>query len=105
MSDLQGKKSIDKGTILKELIKILEEMTSEWESGFGGAARMIGPGTRLVADLGLESIQVVKFANVIETCFRRRNIPFQKLLMPDNRIVSDLCISEVVDFLYIHLND
>jgi acyl carrier protein len=102
MESLRGNSRFVKETILGDLLKILEEMTSDWEMEFAGA---IGPETHLVADLSFESIDVVNLAITIEEHFQRRNLPFQKLVMtPDGRYVDDLCVSELVDFLCTHIN-
>ncbi|RMF84498.1 MAG: acyl carrier protein [Nitrospinota bacterium] len=87
--------------ILRDLLKILGEMTSDWEGGFAGA---IGPETRLAADLALESIHVVQLVVAIERHFQRQDLPFQQLFVPGDRSVDDLRVSDLVDFLYTHLN-
>jgi acyl carrier protein len=92
---------IDNSTILREIVHILEEMTSDWDTGFSGG---IGPATCLVADLGCESIDVVQFVVAIEERFKRRDFPIEKLLMVDDRYVDDLRVSDVVAFLHRQLN-
>jgi acyl carrier protein len=92
---------IDKNTILHEVVQILQEMTSDWDTGFAGG---IGPETHLVADLGCESIDVVQFVVAIEERFKRRDFPIETLLMVDDRYVDDLQVSDVVAFLHKHLN-
>jgi acyl carrier protein len=88
--------------ISRDILTILEEMTSDWEMGFAGK---IGPETRLVADLAFESIDVVQLAVSLQEHFRQPNLPFQKLLMtPEGRYVEDLQVSELSDFVYRHLN-
>jgi acyl carrier protein len=91
----------DKDAILTDLVRILEDMTPDWDMGFAGP---IGPETRLEADLSFKSIQVVQLIIAIEERFQRQELPFQKLLMPDDRTVSDVRVAEVVDFLYTQLN-
>jgi acyl carrier protein len=92
---------LNKDAILADLVKILQEMTSDWDMGFAGP---IGPETRLEADLSFKSIQVVQLIIAIEEHFQRQELPFQKLLMPDDRTVSDLRVIDVADFLYAQLN-
>src|SRR5262245_3732037 len=91
-----------RAAILHTVVEILQEMTSDWDTGFAGG---IGPDTRLVRDLGCESIDVVQFVVAIEECFQRRDFPIEKLLMVDDRYVDDLRVSEVVDFLHSHLSE
>jgi acyl carrier protein len=87
---------VDESTITQDLVRILEEMTSDWDTGFAGG---IGPDTFLVRDLGCESIDVVQFVVAIEECFQRRDLPIEKLLMIDGRYVDDLRVGDVVTFL------
>lgn len=91
----------DKEVILNDLLKILEN-TVDWEN-FVGA---IGPETRLVADLGFASADLVILASEIEEQYKRQNLPFYKLFMTANgRYVDDLHVSELVNFLHNHLNN
>lgn len=94
-------RKIAKETILKDLIHILEDMTSDWDVEFEGG---IGPETRLIADLAFESIDVVQFVVAIEEHFRRRGLPFEKFLMVDGRYVDEIKVGDAADFLYRHLN-
>jgi|SRR5437867_5406147 len=92
----------EKDVILSDILKILKEMTSDWEMGFTGK---IGPETHLVADLAFESIDVVQLSVTLQEDFHQPNLPFQKLLMtPEGRYVEDLRVSELSDFMYHHLN-
>jgi acyl carrier protein len=91
---------IDHQAILQEVVHILEEMTSDWDTGFSGG---IGAETCLVADLGCESIDVVQFVVAIEERFQRRDFPIETLLMVEDRYVDDLRVSDVVAFLDKHL--
>lgn len=99
--DLKGKKRFDKDTIQCDLLKILKAMPSDWEGGFSGT---IGMETRLIADLALESIQIVHLVLAIEKHFQRQGLPFQKLFLPEDRDINDLRVSDLVEFLYAHLN-
>ena len=91
----------DKRQILQEVRLILEDMTSDWDIEYSGG---IGPGTRLIGDLTFESIDVVQFVVALEECFKRRDLPFEQLLMTDDRYVDDLRVEEVVEFLNEQLN-
>ena len=96
-----GENVADKNAILGKLVHILEEMSSEWEMGFSDD---IGPQTRLIADLAFNSINFVQLAAAIEEHFRQNDLPFQSLIMADDYVVDDLKVSDLVDFLYTHLN-
>jgi len=91
----------NKETICKELIAILEDMSSDWDVECDGG---IGPATRLIADLTFESIDVVQLIVAIEERFQRRDLPFEKLLMKDGRYVDEFRLSDVVEFLHEHLD-
>ncbi len=66
----------------------------------------IGAETRLVADLGCYSVDVVQLAIAIEEHFQRRSLPFHKLLMTaDGRYVEDVTVQELVDFLHACLGE
>ena len=69
-------------------------------TGFAGT---IGAETRLIADLGFESIDVVHLIVALEERFQRTDLPFENLLMKDGRYVSDLRVGEVAGFLSRHL--
>ncbi len=90
-----GKEEIEAG-----LIAILENMTSEWDMEFSGA---IGGGTCLMGDLEFESIDVVQFIVAIEERFKRRNMPFEELLMEEGRYVDEIKVGDAVEFLSTHL--
>ena len=92
---------VKKEMILRDLIRILEDMTSDWDMEFGGA---IGPDTGLIADLAFESIDVVQFVVAIEERFRRRGLPFEEFLMVDGRYVDEIKVGDAADFLYRYLN-
>ena len=102
MGSLKSDKRFDRDTIQNDTLQILKETTSDWEMGFAGS---IGPKTYLVADLAFESIHLVQLVIAIEEHFKRRELPFQQLFMPDDRRIDDLQVSELVDFLSIHLNN
>ena len=91
---------MQRAAVLKEVLAILGDMTSDWDTGFQG---QIGPDTLLVGDLAFESIDVVQLAVGIEEHFGQPGLPFETMLMADGRYVDDLRVAEVVDFLVEHL--
>ena len=88
-------------TILRGLVGILEDMTSDWDMEFD---RGIGAETKLIADLEFESIDVVQFILAIEEHFQREKLPFEKLIMEHGRYVDEICLGDAVGFLYDELN-
>ena len=99
--DTKANAVFEKDALLSYISSLIQDMASFWEVGFSDR---IGPETRLVADLGLKSIQMVKMVLEIETHFKKNDLPFQELFMLKKDGVYDLKVSELVDFLYIHLN-
>lgn len=83
--------------ILAELTRILDEITGDWETGFSGGIRRE---TKLIADLGFESIDVVHLVVTLEEHFRRQDLAFDKVLMKDGRYVDDLSVGDLADFLH-----
>lgn len=102
MGGLNTGNQIDRDMILAALLQILEEVGSNWQLGFAGR---IGPETRLGADLAFESIQIVRLAVAIQKHFNRQDLPFQDLFLPKDGRVNDLRVSEVADFLHLHLGN
>jgi acyl carrier protein len=91
---------IDPEQLFRDVTGILKDMTSDWEGAFDEEIR---PETRLIADLGFESIDVVEFVVAIEERFGRRDLPVGQLLMVDGRYVEDLRVADIVRFLGQHL--
>ena len=86
---------------MQDLVGILQDMTSDWDTEFDGGIR---PETRLIADLGFESIDVVQFVVAVEERYQRRELPFEEILMADGRYVDEVRVGDAVDFLVRHLN-
>lgn len=102
-TDTTGMASTDqlpKDSILKSVIHILKEMTSDWDLEFSGD---MAPNTHIISDLEFESIDVVQIVVQIEQTFGRKDLPFEKLLMIEGRYRDDMTVEEVVDFLHEHL--
>jgi acyl carrier protein len=92
---------LDRETLLRQVILILEDMTSDWDLDYDGG---IGFATCLISDLTCESIDIVQFVVALEESFQRRDLPFERLLMVDGRYVDDLSVNDVVNFLDAHVN-
>jgi len=90
-------KNLSKEQIHHDVAKILTDMTSDWDIDFSGN---ITPDTHIIADLQFESIDVVQFIVQLEGKFQRKDLPFEKLLMVDERYRDDFTVQEVVDFLH-----
>jgi len=101
MNDGVNKAPLTEETILKDIVEILEEMTSDWDLEFNGS---IGPETKIISDLSFESIDVVQFIVAIEEHFQIRGLPFEELIMVDGRYVDEVEVGETVTFLNTQLN-
>ena len=88
--------------VLHRVLGLVEGLTNEWEIAYRGE---IGAETSLIADLTLESIDIVTMGGAIEEHFGHEGLPFEKLLMKDGRYVDDIKIGELVDFLCTHLRN
>lgn len=86
-------------SILAVVLGILEKMNEE--GTFDGA---IGPDTWLVADLNLESIDVVVLGTEVQERFGA-TLPFAEFLAEiGQREVRDIQVREFVEFVYRSLN-
>lgn len=87
-------------TILQDIVTILREMTGDWEMEFSDP---IDAKTMIISDLEFESIDVVQFVVQIEERYKRKDLPFEKLLMRDGRYRDDISVQDVIDFLLTYL--
>jgi acyl carrier protein len=101
MEENQKTRNIPRERILFDLTEILSDMTSDWDNEVNAP---IGSQTKLIGDLCFESIDIVQFVVAIQECYQRRDLPFEEVLMSDGRYVDEIVMSDVVDFLYRHLN-
>lgn len=88
-----------KEKILEDVIKIIKDVTSGFDTDYSNDLQ---PGSRIAADLGFESIDVVEMIVAIEEHYQRRDLPFQKLIMREGKY-QDFKIAEIADFLYNYL--
>lgn len=81
-------------SILATVIATIEQLVQDWD-----LATPVGAATRLVADLGFESIDLIQMVAALEQEFGRPNLPFAELLIVDGRYVDDLTVGQIADFL------
>ncbi|HUJ78998.1 MAG TPA: acyl carrier protein [Nitrospiria bacterium] len=94
---MQPGNSIDRQSILNDIIHIISDMTQDWENELSGP---ISGETCLIKDLGFESIDVVMLTGEIHRYYTRKKFPFERLFISQGRYVDDVRISTLVDFLY-----
>ena len=91
--------TVSQDSVLTDVLNLLKELARDWE--YSGE---ITPETWLFADLGFESIDAVVLASFVQKHYER-TFPFPQLLAEiGKRQVKDLRISELVTFIYQHLN-
>ncbi len=88
--------TLSKDDIQPRVISVLEEVTSDWDLDLPDG---IGASTRLMEDLGFESIDVVQLVVSLEQAFDRKSLPFEQLFMKDGDYVPELTVAQVTDFL------
>lgn len=88
--------------IVDELVHMISDITQDWDLEFDGG---VSEGTGLVSDLGFQSIDVVMLVGEIHKHYRRRNLPFEKVLLVDGRYAEEIRVSDLADFLHVHLNN
>ncbi|MCK9419579.1 MAG: acyl carrier protein [Nitrospirae bacterium] len=101
MNEHQAAGAISAETIQSGLTGILKEMTADWDLFYSGD---IGADTKLIEELGFESIDIVQLVVAIQEHFKRRDFPFEELLMADGRYVDEITVRDTVSFLHGHLN-
>jgi acyl carrier protein len=91
--------TVTQDVILTDVINLLNQLARDWE--YSGE---ITPDTFLFADLGFESIDAVILASFVQEHYGRP-FPFPQLLAEiGERQVKDLRISELVEFIHMHLS-
>jgi len=84
-------------TVIKQVVSVLEDMTSDWDIDFSGD---IGESTRLVGDLAFESIDVVHLIVTLGEIYQEKDLGFEELLIEDGRYITDLRVEQLADFLH-----
>jgi acyl carrier protein len=82
----------ERSATLATVIATLEELIRDLE-----IEEPIGPDTRVVADLGFESIDLIQMVAALEQAFRPRRVSLVDILVDDGRYVDDLLVDEIVD--------
>ncbi|WP_420429702.1 acyl carrier protein [Algiphilus sp.] len=83
--------------ILARLKDVLEDFIEDWDTELEAP---IGRDTKLLEDLGFESIDIIQLVVAIEEAFGKRKLPFEQVLMHEGRYVDDLSVGQIADFLH-----
>lgn len=81
-------------TILSIVVATTESLVQDWD-----LTQPIDAETRLVADLGFESIDLIQMAAALEQEFGRSSVVFADLLIVDGRYVDDLTVGQIAEVL------
>jgi acyl carrier protein len=77
---------------LTTVVATLEALVQDWD-----VEEPIGLETRVVADLGFESVDLIQMIAALEQAFRPPRISLVDLLVADGRYVDDLTVGQIVD--------
>ena len=88
--------SANQEVIVAQLKVLLKDFTQDWDHEFEGE---MDRSTKLLGDLGFESIDIIQLVVAIEEGISKKKVPFDQLLMKDGRYVDDLSIGQIADFL------
>jgi acyl carrier protein len=83
--------------MLTRVIEAAATLTRDWDRAF---ASPIAADTRLIADLGCQSLDIVVLTAQLSRDLDRRDIPFERLLMAGGKPVGDISVRMMADFLW-----
>jgi acyl carrier protein len=89
---------IERSAILATVIATFQELIRDWE-----IEEPIGSDTRVVADLGFESIDLIQMVAALEQAFRPRRVSFVDMLVANGRYVDDLSVDKIVDGIEVRI--
>ena len=93
MNDRQDTRvDVDRHAIVGTVIGTIGDLVQDWEID-----EPIGSDTRVVADLGFESIDLIQMVAALEQAFRPHGLSLVDMLVTDGRYVSDLTIGQIAD--------
>jgi acyl carrier protein len=86
--------------IAMDVMQLLEELASDWE--YAGA---LTPDTRMLTDMGMESLDLVVLATALQERYEQE-LPFSQFFTElGQRNAGDLTVREWIDFMDTNLND
>lgn len=86
--------------IQSTILDLLEEMTQDWDLEIDESISLTD---KLIANLNFSSVDFVQLFVAIEDKFGRK-LGFNELIMPDDKYVDDLSVSQIVSFVEQKLN-
>ena len=83
--------AVDRATISKTVVATLESLVQDWD-----IEEPIHQATRVVADLGFESIDLIQMVAALERAFKLKGGSLVAMLVADGRYVDDLTVDQIV---------
>lgn len=87
----ETKVATDAATVERTVIVTLEGLVQDWD-----IEDEIGPSTKVVADLGFESIDLIQMVAALERAFKLKGGSLVEMLVEGGRYVDDLTVEEIV---------
>lgn len=87
--------------VLARLVALMEDFTQDWDREDDAP---LTAETRLLADLGFESVDIIQLTVALDESFGLHKTPYDRLLMKDGRYVDDLSLGQITDFLHAQLH-
>jgi acyl carrier protein len=90
--------NVTRDQIRDYVLQKLQELSQDWDNPVE-----VGQASLLFSELGFESLDAVVLGVAIQEHFGRQ-LPFAELLAELGEQRRDLSISELIDFVYLHLS-
>lgn len=84
--------AVDHSTIGKTVITTLDDLVQDWD-----IEEPIQGDTKVVADLGFESIDLIQMVAALERAFKLKGGSLVEMLVSDGRYVDDLTVDQIVE--------
>jgi len=88
--------SVAQQTVIDSILDILRDIVRDWDLELDGE---MTPDSLLVANLGFASVDFVELATSIEDLHPNVELNFDGLIINDGRLVEDLSVQQVADFV------
>ena len=95
-NDMSGE-LLDKDVIEQRVVAVLTDMVQDWDLDF---VEPLGGQTKVVEDLGFESVDLMQLMVAIEKEFDVRGLPYDQILMEEGGYVNEITVGQLVDFLH-----
>jgi len=83
--------------IQEQLAVLLNDMIQGWDMD---TLEPIGAETRLIEDLGFESVDLMQLIVAIEQAFGVRGLPYEQVLMQDGGYITEITVRQLTAFLH-----